>query len=120
MKKFLTMAVIVMSVFILQIPQVAAYDYFVGTYSSGYKAYLMTETIRLQSRDRMDYTCRVKALYGNDVIYVDYTFWEDRQRTIVEHFKNSQDYSGMFTITDPNGFYIEHKIDEYVGDHYYE
>ena len=119
MKKILAMAVFALSILIFQMPQAAAQDIFVGTYSSGYNVYLMTETIRIQSRDYMDYTCRVKAIRGNDVIYVDYTFWEDRQRRIIEHYRDSSGNTGMFTISDANGHPVPYNIDNYVGDHYY-
>ena len=120
MKKFFAVAALVLGIFIAQISQAEAADVYVGTYSSGYKAYLMTETIRIERRDYMDYSCRVKAVNGGDVIYVDYSFWEDRQRRVIEHFKNSQGYSGMFTVADANGFYIEYNIDDYVSKNYYK
>ena len=120
MKKILAVAALVLGIFIAQISQAEAADVYVGTYSSGYKAYLMTETIRIERKDYMDYRCRVKAVNGSDVIYVDYSFWEDRQRRVIEHFKNSQGYSGMFTVADANGFYIEYNIDDYVSKNYYK
>lgn len=120
MKKFLTMTAFVLSAFILQMPQAAASDYYVGEYNGGWKAYLMTETISIERRDYMDYSCRVKAVRGNDIVYIDYSFWEDRQRRVIEHFKNSQGHTGAFTIADANGYYIEYKIDDYVASNYYE
>ena len=123
MKKFLLAAALIVGVVASQLvgmSQVEAADYHVGEWNDGWKAYLMTETIRIQRRDYMDYECRVKAVRGNDVIYVDYRFWEDRSRRLIEHFTNSQGHSGMFTVSDANGFYIEYNIDDYVSKNYYE
>ena len=120
MKKVFAMAALVIGILILQTPQADAADLYVGEYNGGWKAYLMTETVRIQRRDYMDYSCRVKAIRGSDVVYIDYSFWEDRQRRVIEHFKNSQGHTGMFTVSDANGYYIEYKIDDYVAQNYYE
>ena len=120
MKKFLAVALLAFAMIIGQAAQVEAYDYHVGEWNGGWKAYLMTETIRIERRDYMDYSCRVKAVRGSEVIYVDYSFWEDRQRRLIEHFKNSQGHTGMFAVADANGFYIEYNIDDYVSQNYYE
>ena len=114
------MAALALGLIVAQISAAEAYDHHVGEWNGGWKAYLMTETIRIERRDYMDYSCRVKAVRGSEVIYVDYSFWEDRQRRLIEHFKNSLGHSGMFAIADANGFYIEHNIDDYVSLHYYE
>ena len=120
MRKFFAMAALVIGILIAQVAQVSAQDLHVGEWTGGWKAYLMTETIRIERKDYMDYSCRVKAVRDNEVIYIDYSFWEDRQRRLIEHFKNSQGHTGMFTVSDPNGFYIEFNIDDYVSSHYYE
>ena len=120
MKKLFVTAALVFGILIAQVSQANAQDVYVGTYSSGYKVYLMTETIRIESRQYMDYSCRVKAIRGNDVIYVDYTFWEDRQRSVVEHYRDSSGNTGMFTLSDANGHPVPYNIDNYIGDHYYQ
>ena len=123
MKKVLAMAALILGVVVSQfvaMPQAQAYDHHVGQWNDGWKAYLMTETISIERRDYMDYRCRVKAVRGSEVIYIDYRFWEDRSKRMIEHFTNSLGHSGMFTISDANGFYIEHNIDDYVSANYYE
>lgn len=120
MKKFFAVAALVLGIFLVQVSQAEAYDHHVGEWNGGWKAYLMTETIRIKSREYMDYTCQVKAVRGSEVIYVNYNFWEDRSRRLIEHFTNDQGHSGMFTVSDANGFYIEFNIDDYVSRNYYE
>ncbi len=117
MKKFFAVVALILGIFVAQ---VEAADIHVGEWNGGWKAYLMTETIQIKSRDYMDYACRVKAVRGGDVIYVSYDFWEDRSRRLIEHFKNDQGHNGMFTVADANGFYIEYNIDDYVSKNYYE
>ena len=122
MKKFLFAAALIVgfvaSQFIVT-SRVEAADYYVGTWSTGYKAYLMTETISLERKDYMDYRCTVKAINGSDVLYIQYSFWEDRKYRLIEHFSNSQGFSGSFTVSDDNGYPIEYAIDNYVSEKYY-
>lgn len=118
MQKFLAIAIFAVGIFAAQISTAQASDVYVGTYSSGYQVDLMTETVRLQSRDRMDYTCRVKAVRGGDVIYVDYTFWEDRQSPY-EFYRDSSGNTGKFTFGSANGHPVPHAIDSYISEHFY-
>ena len=119
MRKILVAAMLVLGLIIGQAAQVEAADFYVGTWSTGYRAYLMTETIVAENQGYMDYRCTVKAVNGDDVLYIKYSFWEDRKYRLVEHFSNSQGFSGSFTIKDDNGFPIEHAIDDYVSAKYY-
>ena len=53
-----------------------AYDQYVGTWRSGYDAYLMTETVRSQVvNNAQNYWCTVKAVRGYSVMYIDYNFY---------------------------------------------
>ena len=56
--------------------QAEAYDHYVGTWRSGYDAYLMTETVRSQVvNNAQNYWCTVKAVRGSSVMYIDYNFY---------------------------------------------
>lgn len=94
MNKIFSAAVLAAALFVfaIQSPTAEARDVYCGTYESGYDAYLMTETVRGRYFDYL--SCRVKAVYGNDVIYVDYSFEFHEAGTI--SFENSQGYSGRF------------------------
>ena len=64
-----------------------AKDIYVGTYNSGYEAYLMTETIRTNDSEMY---CKIKAVYGGDIIFVNYKFSFGRGI----YYENSQGFSG--------------------------
>ena len=67
MKKFLAMAVLVLSVFILQMPQVQAdNEKYVGQYATGYDVYLLLDSYNFKSAMNLDFTCKVKATDGYD------------------------------------------------------
>ena len=50
-----------------------ARDVYMGTWRSGYDAYLMTETVRVIKMNNFD--CTVKAVRGNSVMYINYNFY---------------------------------------------
>ena len=53
-----------------------AYDNYMGTWRSGYDAYLMTETIESGIvSNAQHYWCTVKAVKGSHVMYIDYEFY---------------------------------------------
>ena len=53
-----------------------AYDQYVGTWRSGYDAYLMTETIHSGIADNAAFhQCTIKAVKGRSVQYINYEFY---------------------------------------------
>ena len=50
-----------------------AQDIYMGTWRSGYDAYLMTETVNVISE--ISFNCTIKAVRGNSVMYIDYNFY---------------------------------------------
>ena len=60
-----------------------AQDVYMGTWRSGYDAYLMTETINAYDRG---FKCTVKAVRGSSVMYIDYHFYTSNTGW---HFSNS-------------------------------
>ena len=99
MKKLLTMAVLALSVFILQMPQVQANnEKYVGQYATGYDVYLLLNSYNFKSALNLDFTCKVKATNGRDVQYIGYHFWNENG---VPYFRNSDGYGGRVT-DDPN------------------
>ena len=71
MKKIFTVAALVLGIFIAQISQAEAQDYYVGTYSDGTKGYFMSETWELIKGTRMHpkhMKCYVKVMDGNQVL----------------------------------------------------
>ena len=90
MKKFLSV-LILSAILIFSVQEkVFAYDVYCGTFKDGYQAYLMTETIHGQYED---FSCRVKAIKNNNVIYIDYYFYMENG---VQCFRNSQGFTGVF------------------------
>ena len=99
MKKLLTMAVLALSVFILQMPQVQANnEKYVGQYATGYDVYLLLNSYNFKSALNLDFTCKVKATNGRDVQYIGYHFWTENGSA---YFKNSDGYGGRIS-KDPN------------------
>ncbi|MBO4401919.1 MAG: hypothetical protein J5809_08760 [Selenomonadaceae bacterium] len=71
MKKFFAMAALVFGIFVAQISQANAQDYYVGTYSDGTKGYFMSETWELVKGTRMSpkhMKCYVKVMEGNQIL----------------------------------------------------
>ena len=52
---------------------VEASDYYVGTYKDGYKAYVVTGSVRNPDYD--DYRCTIKAVKGGEFFFIDYHLW---------------------------------------------
>ncbi len=50
-----------------------AQDVYMGTWRSGYDAYLMTETVNVISE--ISFNCTIKAVRGSSVMYIDYNFY---------------------------------------------
>lgn len=95
MKKFWVMAAVVLSVVILQMPQVqAANEEYVGKYATGYDVYLLLNSYNFKSFLNLDFTCKVKATNGYDVQYIDYHFWTENG---VPYYRNSDGYGGRVT-----------------------
>ena len=88
--------------------RVEARDVYVGTYNSGYDAYLMTETVH------GTYYCTIKAVSGGDVLYVDYQFYlirrPSRTASALWRFKNSQGFDNLVSASTP----IENNILNYL------
>ena len=101
-----------------QYNQVEAADYYVGTYKDGNDAYLMTETIRhyaATSRDEAysgTYDCKVKAVRGRSVTYIDYHFYVGDDGW---YYRNSQGFGGYMSegVTP-----IANKIFDYMVKHH--
>ena len=79
--------------------QAEAADYYVGTYKDGNDAYLMTETIRHTEAApggaySGTYDCRVKAVKGSSVTYIDYHFYIGDDGW---YYRNSQGFGGYMS-----------------------
>ena len=111
MKKFLTMAVLVLSVFILQMPQVQAdNEKYVGQYATGYDVYLLLNSYDFKSVLNLDFTCKVKATDGYDVQYIGYHFWTENG---APYFRNSDGYGGR--VTDDPALKVEATIFKFTA-----
>ena len=95
--------------------KVSAYDYYIGTYATGLKAYAMTETLHFESR--ATFQCRVKAANssGKIVSYIDY--WYDGGAGVRPTWSNSQGYSGY--VDDGKGN-ISKKLYDYCQKVWFE
>jgi len=94
MKKFFSATFFLMT-FIIFNGVCIAYDFYIGEYHTGYKAYIMSETIRyntIYAADATNAACTIRAVKGNSVLYIDYRYWKDYDN--VWHYSNSQGYSG--------------------------
>ena len=94
-----------------QFNQAEARDYYVGTWRSGYDAYLMTETMRTGPSE---FKCTVKAVKGRDTLYINYNFWMDRGWI----FSNSDGVTSSVDTAVSKGSSIESNIVRYYYDHY--
>ena len=92
LKKILSVKILFAIIFFCGQNKTFAADYYVGTYDSGLRAYVMTETLHFYGNYRW-YTVKVKATDGRQIVYVDYSF--DGAAGRRETFKNSQGYSGV-------------------------
>lgn len=123
MKKIFAIMFLVGTLILIgQCNSVEAADVYVGTYDSGYDAYLMTESIRGDYNSRFNvygaYYCTIKAVSGGDVIYVDYSLHNVRRETALQsaawRFKNSQGFDGVVGAGTP----IERTILNYLLRNY--
>ena len=109
MKKFLTMAVFALSVFILQMPQVEARDEYVGEWEGGWRAYLMIETVQLgKNGNDVAFSCRLKGVSPQGTTkYFDYvfTFYQNARVS----FRDSTGASGSFAMGSPGVYQVEHE-----------
>ena len=71
-------------------PSVEARSVYMGTYSDGSEAYLMTESVTIQSRHPYTFRCRVVYYngYANDLWY---SFWSNNGSP---YYNNSEGYEG--------------------------
>ena len=99
----LTVALIVVGA---QTNKAEAYDVYVGTYDSGLKAYVMSETLHFYNNYR-SYDITVKAV-GYITVYVNYHIWSNGPGEPFQ-YKNSQGYSGYIQ----NGS-VEERINNYA------
>ena len=105
---FLTVALLVVGSYN---NNVEAYDNYMGTWRSGYDAYLMTETMKT---GRGEFKCVVKAVKGKDVIYINYNFWIGKGWI----FSNSDGVTNSVDNAVRQGSSIESNIVKYYYDHY--
>lgn len=98
MKKIFSLLVMTVIIFLCGQEKVLAHDVYCGTYPNGREAYLMTETVKFISYGDASYeewlNCKVKAVRGNSVVYIDYHFDISEGGTV--GFTNSQGESGRF------------------------
>ena len=96
-KKIVSVVILLMSVFFIfgQNNKAEAYDVYLGDYSSGYHAYLMTDTIVIPNvapADARKISCTVKGVLGDSILYITYNFYKDDYNNW--KYYNSQGYSG--------------------------
>lgn len=109
MKKILAMAVLILSLIVLQIPQAAASDNYVGTWEGGWKAYLMDETVKFgKNGNEAAASCRLKGVSSNGTTkYFDYVFTFYQNGRI--SFRDSSGASGSFVLGSPGVYQVEHE-----------
>lgn len=110
MKKFFAAMLIALALVVGQ-TSVHAQDVYCGTYSSGLRAYAMSETIVMGTPGFRRFDIRIKAVdsRGNVVTYVDYHFWNDVAEPVM--FSNSQGYRG---VVDEHATPVEYNIWSYA------
>ena len=114
MKKFLAIAIFALGIFILQMPQAAAQVEYVGDWEGGWRAYLMTETIRPEKSGRnFIIYCRLKAISPKSITiqkHFDYafTFHNDTGGVPQVSFRDSTGATGNFVIGSPGVYQVEH------------
>ena len=76
-----------------------ARDVYMGTWRSGYDAYLMTETVKSDVvSNAQNHWCTIKAVKGNHVMYIDYRFYWTR---INWQFSNSDGVNNVVSSQTP-------------------
>ena len=115
MKKLLTMAVLALSVFILQMPQAAAEDVYVGEWEGGWKAYVLSDSINwdVKGPNYIIFYCRIKGVSSQgQVKYFDYVFTpinsSDNTKLIGASFRDSSGATGKFYKDNPGVYQVEY------------
>ena len=70
-----------------QLNTASAARVYVGSYSDGSEAYLLTESVRIQSRSPYTFTCTINYDYS----YLDYSFYPVQGSP---YYRNSEGYQG--------------------------
>ena len=110
MKNLLEIAKIFVLALLVIVPaKVSAIDYYVGNYSDGSKAYLMTETVKKIGKNPefhygryyydYEYEVVVKAVYRNSSVkYINYTINPDPELEVTKNgkFYNNQECRRLF------------------------
>ncbi len=108
MKKFLiTVLVTFAIIFSCTDNRAEAYDYYLGDYHTGLKAYVMTETLYFESMRTFHATVKAVNSSGRVVDYITYYF--DGAPGQPETYSNTQGYSGL--VSSGN---ISRKLFEYA------
>ena len=115
MKKLLAMAVLALSVFMLQIPQSEAAEIYMGTWEGGWKAYLVDvgDFTSNSSETEFYQPCRLKAVSPRGTVkFIDYRFTLHYSGDNLSYisFVDSEGGSGSFTDTNPGVYQIENKV----------
>ncbi len=90
LKRIAVAIMLVMSLILVTAPNQSAEarDYYVGTYSDGNDAYLITQSVDISSYYPYTFTCTVK--YGH-VHYLYYSFYPNYEGP---YYRNSEGYQG--------------------------
>ena len=94
-KKILAVTFFSIIIFFSAQNKVEAYEDYIGTYHTGYEAYIMTEKIWFNTyypADATKVSCTIKAYKGRSILYITYDYWKDYNNSW--HYSNSQGYSG--------------------------
>ena len=96
--------------------QAEAYDLYVGTSNAtGWKCYVMTETIQTHKGARESYSATLKMITKSGKIkYLDYHFWYTYEDGFPVYFSNSQGYSGKVSRYDTP---IEYEMYQVIGQY---
>ena len=114
MKKFFLASILILVVVFSQfvaMSQVEARDEYMGEWEGGWRAYLMTESIKPQkSGVNPVINCRLKAV-KNTTKYFDYefTYHNDAGGVPRVSFRDSSGASGSFIIGSPGVYQVEHE-----------
>ena len=115
MKKFFATVFVAFAVIVScgQGNRAEAYDYYLGDYHTGLKAYVMTETFYFESRATFQATVKAVNSSGKVVDYIKYYF--DGGAGQPPTYSNSQGYSGL--VSEGN---ISRKLWEYGQKFWFE
>lgn len=72
MKKFFAVAALVLGIFVAQVSQAEAKEYYCGNTSDGYRVYFISESATRVSAHKM--TCNTRCVRNGDTIYVKWFF----------------------------------------------